>query len=111
MRILQENRAEGFVPCRGVSFTDNLVVFRSDRWSEGGANRGDATEPESFRFERNFWFCNDAPGRTRDLVRMPTEEKDATYGKDPRFRDAEKGDFALKDGSPAAKHGATALPQ
>lgn len=109
LRILQENREPGFVPCRNVVFTDNLIAFRSDRWSEGGANRGDATEPATFRFERNFWWCTDAPGRTRELVRMPTEDKDATYGKDPKFRDAEKGDLSLREGSPAARHGATSL--
>jgi hypothetical protein len=110
LRVLQENRAEGFVPARRGEFTDNVVVFRSDRWSEGGANVGGGTEPATFRFERNFWFCEDAPGRTRDLVRLPAAEKDGTYGKDPRFRDAAKGDYRLAPGSPAAKCGADALP-
>ncbi len=108
-RILQETRAEGFVPSRGGEFTDNIVVFRSDRWSEGGVNRGAGTEPESFRFARNVWFCEDAPLRTRELVRLPAEEKDGVFGRDPKFRDAAGGDLRLQPGSPAAKAGADAL--
>jgi len=108
-RVLQETRAEGFVPCRNGEFTDNLVVFRSDAWSEGGVNCGPGTEPESFKFARNFWFCSDAPSRTRELVRLPVPEKGGVYGEDPKFRDAEHGDVRLRDGSPAAKAGAEAL--
>lgn len=108
-RILQETRAEGFVPSRRGEFSDNVVVFRSGGWSEGGVNRGAGTEPESFRFARNVWFCEDAPSRTRELVRLPSEEKDGAYGKDPRFRDAAGGDLRLLPGSPAAKAGADAF--
>jgi hypothetical protein len=111
MRILQETREEGFVPTRGGAYTDNLVVFRSDRWSEGGANVGPGTEPASFTFARNVWFCEDAPARTRDLVRLPAAEADGTYGKDPLFVDAAAGDLRLRPGSPAAKAGADALPK
>jgi len=108
-RILQENRAEGFVPSRRGEIADNLIVFRSDRWSEGGVNRGDGTEPATFVFARNFWFCADAPGRTRELLRLPDEEKDGVHGKDPAFVDAEKLDLRLRSGSPAKGVGAEAL--
>ena len=112
MRVLQETRAEGFVASRGGEFTDNIVVFRSDRWSEGGVNSGANTEPKSFTFARNFWFCADAPARTRDLVRLPAPEKGGgVYGEDPKFRDVEKADLRLITGSPAAKFGATALAE
>jgi hypothetical protein len=110
MRILQETRAEGFVPSRDGVFEDNVVVFRSTSWSEGGFNRGAGTSPETFRFARNAWFCEDAPERTRELVKLPTPEKDGVYGKDPGFRDAAKGDLRVRPDGPAAKAGADALP-
>jgi hypothetical protein len=110
MRILQETREEGFVPCRDGVVADNLFVFRSDRWSEGGVNRGAGTSPESFRFERNAWWCEDDGPRTRALVRLPSEERDGTYGVDPRFVDAETGDLKPRAGGPIAKVGAHAFP-
>jgi hypothetical protein len=109
LRILQETREPGFVPCRNVEVTDNLFVFRSDAWAEGGVNRGPGTEPASFRFARNVWYCVDTPARTRALLRLPAEEQDGLYGQDPRFRDAAAGDLTLLPGSPAAKAGASAL--
>lgn len=98
LRILQETREAGFVPSRNGVVSDNLFVFRATGWSEGGVNVGGGTEPSSFRFERNAWFCADDPTRTRALVRLPTEEKGGTYGVDPRFAAPEKGDLR-----PAAK--------
>jgi hypothetical protein len=109
-RFLQETREPGFVPTRRVVVADNLVVFRSDRWSEGGVNVGPGTEPTSFRFERNAWFCVDAPSRTRELVRTPVPETGGAHGKDPLFVDAEALDLAVRAGSPAARVGAHALP-
>jgi hypothetical protein len=108
MRILQETREEGFVPSRHGVVADNVIVFRSDRWSEGGVNVGPGTEPGSFRFARNLWFCLDAPTRTRDLVRLPSAEVDGVYGKDPGFVDAAGGDLRLRSGTPRV--GADALP-
>jgi hypothetical protein len=78
-RILQETRAEGFVPCRRVRIEDNRISFRSDRWSEGGVNVGPGTDAASFTFARNAWTCTDAPRRTRDLVRLPVPEQDGRY--------------------------------
>ncbi len=110
LRILQENRAEGFVPCRDVEVADNLIAFRSGAWSEGGVNVGDGTDPGSFRFARNVWFALDAPARTRALVRTPTPERDGRYGDDPRFVDPAAGDLGVRPGSPALRAGAHALP-
>ena len=109
LRILQETRAEGFVPCRNVEVSDNLIVFRTDAWAEGGVNTGSGTEPASFRFARNVWFAADAPARTRASVRLPTPEADGIYGEDPRFVSPEAGDLGVKPGGPAAKAGAHAL--
>ena len=44
---------------------DNLVVFRSDRWAEGGVNVGAGTASETFTFARNWWYCLDQPTRSR----------------------------------------------
>lgn len=110
LRLLQETRAEGFVPTRRVTFADNVVVFRAAGWSEGGVNVGDGTEPGSTVFQRNVWWCEDAPARTRSLLRLPTEETRGVYGEDPGFVDEAKGDLRGKPGRPAARAGAHALP-
>lgn len=107
IRILQETTAEGFVPCRRGEFSDNIVVFRSTQWSEGGVNVGPGTEPRTFVFTRNFWFCVDDPSRSRPT--LPTEERGGMYGVDPLFRDAEKGDLRLRPGSPAKGLGAEGI--
>jgi hypothetical protein len=107
-RILQETRAEGFVPCRGGEFADNVVVFRADRWAEGGVNVGPGTDPASFRFARNVWWCADAPARTRALVRPPVAEADGRYGDDPRLRDPAAGDLTVTAKGIAGKAGADA---
>jgi hypothetical protein len=78
LRILQENKAPGFVPCRNGQFTDNTIVFDSNRWSEGGVNQGGGIASETFRFARNWWYCADRPDRSRP--RLPTPEVDGTYG-------------------------------
>jgi hypothetical protein len=107
LRILQETREPGFVPSRGAEVADNVFVFRSTSWSEGGVNVGPGTEPRSFRFARNVWFCLDAPGRTRDLVRVPAAEADGVYGEDPGLVD---DPARARPGGPAARAGAHALP-
>lgn len=108
IRILQETRAEGFVPCRNGRFTDNLVVFRSDRWFEGGVNIGPFTAPQTFTFARNWWYCEDAPERNKPT--LPVSEKDGVYGVNPRLRAPEKGDLSVREDSPARRVGAHALP-
>ncbi|MDQ3813520.1 MAG: hypothetical protein M3347_06165, partial [Armatimonadota bacterium] len=63
----------------------------------------------TFKFARNFWYCLDAPARSRPT--LPTPEEGGIYGQDPLFRDAEKGDIHLQPNSPAQKMGADALPK
>ncbi len=109
VRILQETREAGFAPCRNGVFTDNIVVFRSDRWAAGGLNVGDGTAPETFEFARNLWYCEDDPRNSRPS--LPTEETDGLVGVDPEFVDPANGDFRLRDGSPAAGRGHTALEE
>lgn len=102
LRILQETREPGFVPSRNGVFSDNLIVFRSINWRSGGANVGDGTAPQTFRFQRNFWFCADAPDRSRPT--LPTSEVGGTYGADPGITDT----LGVGENSPARGHGAHA---
>lgn len=108
IRILQETRAEGFVPCRKGRFTDNLIVFRSGEWFEGGVNIGPFTAPQTFTFARNWWYCEDAPGRSKPT--LPVSEREGVYGLNPRPRAPDKGDLAVEADSPAQRVGAHALP-
>jgi len=107
LRILQETTTEGFVPSRKGEFTDNLIVYERGRWG-GAANVGAGTAPETFRFARNFWYAEDAPERSRP--ELPSPEESGTGGRDPLFKDASGGDLSVRDGSPARKAGAHALP-
>jgi hypothetical protein len=79
LRILQENKTAGFVPARGGQFTDNVIVFDSSRWSEGGVNIGAGTAPETFTFARNWWYCTDHPDRSRP--KLPAPESEGVYGR------------------------------
>ena len=81
LRIVQENRAPGFVACRNGEFTDNVIIFDAARWSEGGVNIGAGTAPETFKFARNWWYCADRPQRSEP--KLPTKEVDGVYGRDP----------------------------
>ncbi|MBI2300995.1 MAG: right-handed parallel beta-helix repeat-containing protein [Armatimonadetes bacterium] len=108
LRILQETNEAGFVPCRNGEFSDNLVVFRAGELATA-VNIGPNTAPGTFRFERNAWFCEDRPERSHPD--LPAAETVGVYGQDPLFRDADRGDLRLQEGSPLAGKGADALPQ
>jgi hypothetical protein len=70
-------------------------------------NVGPGTAPGTFAFARNYWFCIDDPAR--GPPRLPVAEEDPAGGRDPLFRDAERGDVSLEERSPARAHGAAAL--
>ncbi|HEX8916204.1 MAG TPA: right-handed parallel beta-helix repeat-containing protein, partial [Humisphaera sp.] len=72
-RILQENRAAGLVACRNGRFERNLVVFERAK-VRVAVNVGPATDPGSFAFAGNLWFCADAPAASRPD--LPTPERD-----------------------------------
>lgn len=81
LRILQENKSPGFVACRRGEFSDNVILFHSSRWSEGGVNVGGGTAPETFTFARNWWYCVDRPQRSEP--KLPVQETEGVYGRDP----------------------------
>jgi parallel beta helix pectate lyase-like protein len=107
LRILQETRGSEFAPCRNGVFADNLVAYRASEVAIA-VNVGPGTAPETFRFARNYWFCIDDPGRSPP--QLPVAEEAGVGGADPHFRDVERGDFGLRDDSPARAQGAGALP-
>ena len=80
-RILQETREPGFAPCRNVLIKDNRIIFRRSQ-VQIDLNIGDATAPETFRFESNRWFAEDKPQASKP--KLPVEEKNGVYGSDPR---------------------------
>ena len=83
LRILQENTAPQFAPCRNGVFQQNLIVF--DRRVTVFANVGPNTAPGSFKFRRNAWFQVD--GRARP--RLPAAETEGVYQVDPRLADTD----------------------
>ncbi|MBS0197994.1 MAG: right-handed parallel beta-helix repeat-containing protein [Planctomycetes bacterium] len=99
LRILQETRAPGFVPCRRGVITDNLIIYNAT-----AINIGDATDAPSFTFARNVWWnpTNPAPPA------LPSPETNGTYGKNPHFTDPTT--FHPDPANPAAKAGAHAFP-
>ncbi len=81
-RILQETREPGFVPSRNGLFENNLIVFRREELADF-VNVGPYTAPETFRFARNWWYCEDLPIASRPV--LPTAESDGVYGEDPQL--------------------------
>lgn len=98
-RILQETEAPDFVAARNGVFRRNLVVYHSDQWSEGGVNIGEATLPETFQFNENFWYCADQPEHRE--VQLPGRASGNVFGADPLLEDPAGGDLTPASGSPA----------
>jgi hypothetical protein len=79
-RILQESRGSDFVPCRNGAFRRNLVVWRQgDLYAF--VNVGSGTEPATFAIEENWWYCGDAPFKSRPG--LPVAERNGVAGRDP----------------------------
>ena len=87
LRILLENRTTGLLPSRKGTFSNNIVVFNSQQMVDA-VNVGDATAPETFRFENNVWYCEDRPEQTQRRVRLPVQEVDGIYDTKPEFFNA-----------------------
>ena len=106
LRIMQETREAGFVPCRDGVFTDNLIVWDG---LDASVNVGPDTAPDTFRFARNHWFRLDAPDRS--APRLPTPEAEPNPTAAPRFVDAAAGDLRQRADSPTLATGADSLPR
>jgi hypothetical protein len=103
VRILQETTGPDFVPCRNGSFMHNIVVFRSDELRTA-VNIGPNTEPKSFTFAENHWYCMDDPPRS-NRISLPVTESNGSYGEDPQFKNVRQGDLRLKETSPVKDAG------
>ena len=80
LRILMEATGDDFVPCRRGRFEHNAVLWRRGDL-RAFVNVGPRTEPRSFLFEGNRWFCEDDPGASRPS--LPAPERDGVYGRAP----------------------------
>lgn len=101
-RILQENRAERFVPSREGLFVNNLIVLRMADL-KAFVNIGPGAAPETFTFGSNLWYALDRdadwPGPTLGGGIPP--ESGSLIQVDPRFVDRERGDYHILLTSPA----------
>ncbi len=104
LRILQETTAPGFAPCRRGRFEHNLIVFRRGEISTP-VNIGPNTQPESFTFAHNWWFCEDRPEASKP--QLPAAETGGVYGIDPKLADPQRHRFEPQNAK-AAAFGATA---
>lgn len=95
VRILQENQNADFVPSRKGRFEKNVVAFRSN---VATINVGEKTEPETFVFADNVWFCIDRPERTKEFVRLPTVEEGGRYDVPLDFDETDDGAVRLRNG-------------
>lgn len=102
LRILQETREPGFVACRGGRMEQNIIVF--EQRTAGQPNISDQTNPASFVFDRNLWYCSSDPAHSRPA--LPSQEAGGTYGLDPRLADMAGGDYSPASDGPGAGLGA-----
>lgn len=109
LRVLQETRDEGFVPCRNGVFADNWIVYRPEALSTA-VNVGPGTAIETFRFERNHWQAV-GPGPSA-APKLPSADVAASTG-DPgvdALEAASQGLRIVPATSSVASRGAHAWP-
>ena len=107
VRILQENTADGMVPSRNGRFEHNLVVYRGEQ-VRAAVSSGPKTQPASFKFHHNLWYCEDRPDRSRP--ECPSPESAGVYGIDPGVRPGQDGNPSPPSADAAKAFGADALP-
>ena len=101
-RILQETvDPSRFVSCGDNVFRNNIVYV--DNRLRRDFNIGGNTRPESFIFENNLWYNQDAPMWLGPA--NPGTETGSIGGQNPMFRNVSTGDYSLILSSPAIGFG------
>ena len=81
LRILQESTDSRFIKCRNVVLEGNLIVYRSAD-VRAIVNIGPNTQPETFTFKDNWWWCGDG---AQSKPQLPTREINGRYD-DPKLK-------------------------
>lgn len=102
VRILQETVGPNYLPCGNNIFRNN-IVFITNVAANATLNIGPNTAPETFIFTNNLWFNVDNAGWQGP--NLPVAETNGIIGRDPKFRNAVSGDFAILATSPAIGRG------
>lgn len=108
-RILQENRAERFVPSRKGLFVNNIIVMRQAE-VRAIVNVGAGTAPETFVFGSNLWYAMDqgADWAGPVLGNGIPAETGSVVQRDPMLANREGGDFHIPLASAARGAGRAA---
>ena len=98
-------------PCRKGIFSNNIIAFQTDELAST-INIGSGTDPKSFKFSKNFWYCPQSSWHhATSGGNYQRAKQKASIGHDPKFSDSKKGDFRLAPGSPARDFGPRAIPK
>lgn len=82
LRILQENREPGMIPCGNGIFENNIITVTTGSLRTW-INIGPGTQPESFTFANNWWYHR-TPAQPA-TPNFPASETGGTYGRDPQL--------------------------
>lgn len=83
IRILKENRNEGFVDTQNGVVKDNIIVWNAGDIGVNVVNTGSMTLPATFHFEGNQWYNSTNP--IKSTPNLPSPEIDGVYGIDPQI--------------------------
>jgi hypothetical protein len=97
---IQRSRIEDHL---SFTYTNNIVY-----WKQGNLATAGSLKDDFVKLSKNLYWCTDEPVKVHDYTFEAWQKMGKDPGsicEDPRFVDAEKYDFHLKPGSPAAKIG------
>jgi glycopeptide antibiotics resistance protein len=95
LRILQEQQGPAFDPCNHGNIRRSIFLYK-DRELLSPVNIGAGTDPGSFQFVDNIWFCVDGP-TNRDALVLPSDEQRGLYGVDPKIETDGRGKLIKRD--------------